>query len=137
MTVWIVFSEMQNGDPSIEGVYSTAEAGEAARLETVRDWQQEYGRQVYGERPPDLAEDEEWDDSNWEVDVHLEAWDVDGGPVEVKVESPADPRCACGHLQSSHTAAGICGVSSKLGSAPASAPYVPCACRGFLLPAGM
>lgn len=40
-------------------------------------------------------------------------------------------RCACGHRRNQHTPDGVCGVSSKPGSAPARAPYVPCSCPGY------
>lgn len=79
MTVWILFQEWESGGDGghacISSVHASettallAQAAEVARLQAD-------GFQVWNHPTPEQAEDPDFDDSLWDVDVHLEPHEV-------------------------------------------------------------
>lgn len=67
--VWIVYTEYQNSDPAINGVFVSKAAAEACAAAEKRTQLDEYENTVFG-----IADDETEDD--WDVDIHIEEWDV-------------------------------------------------------------
>lgn len=78
MTVFVVYVEQQNGEPELVAVCTNEARAKEIRQKHVADWHK-LGRSVYGEPPPgvDLEDDEEYDDPDWDVDVHVEAIELD------------------------------------------------------------
>ena len=71
MKVWLVFVEANRAEePCIIGVYATPELAEAARLQQV-DEEHSYGHSIW-------TVDPETEDGDWDVDIHLEAFEVEG-----------------------------------------------------------
>ena len=74
-TIWVVYTEWQNGEPNIDGLFTSEARAREVRARIVEEFKtgSVYGvkRQVYGE--PDTDED----DADWDVDVHCEPYSLE------------------------------------------------------------
>ena len=75
MTVHVVYTEYQDGDPAIVGVFASEEGANAAKAAEIKTQQEELHNRVYNVVPAG-ADPEEYDESDWDVDVHLETFEV-------------------------------------------------------------
>lgn len=75
MTVYLVYTEYQNGDPAIVGIFATDALAEAARQKEILTQLNDLHNQVYlvNEDGEEDLEQQEWD-----VDVHIDAYPVIG-----------------------------------------------------------
>ena len=76
MIVHVVYTEYQNSDPSIIGVFASEAGANAAKAAEIKNQQEELHNRVYNVVP--FGEDpEEFDEADWDVDVHLETFEVE------------------------------------------------------------
>jgi hypothetical protein len=75
MKVYVVYVEYPADTPYIVGVYATEALADAARRREIKVQQEEYRNAVWQERPED-DDDPDYDVDSWDVDIHVEEWDV-------------------------------------------------------------
>ena len=81
MKVWVVYEEYAkvcDGDAAvIVSVHQSKAGAEAAREAEIKTQHEEYHNQVWGDEPPeDEDEADNWDEADWDVDVHIESFEV-------------------------------------------------------------
>lgn len=82
--VWLVYQEYQADTPDIVGLYLSRQDAERVAEECREEAREEYGWVVYGDRNEQGEKLADWD-----VDVHVEAHDVEGASDQSLEEKPA------------------------------------------------
>lgn len=76
LTVHVVYTEYQNGECCVNGIFHTEAGAEARREAEIVTQETEYHNQVFNHVPAGVDPDE-YDEAEWDVDIHVEAVEVE------------------------------------------------------------